>query len=138
MFAKILIINICYHDNLHALQRYTKSSFFTLLAGAPSLGKFPYSINVLPTKRCSFSVTLVWSPYVYSPCSWRSLLYRHRLRSRPKSALCASCEVLRAVRENHETKIVRSSIKVAHCAKQRNQEGRQSYFTMVFHPHHGS
>ena len=42
--------------------------FFTLLAGAPSLGKFLYSINVLRTKRCSFSVTLVWSPYAYSPC----------------------------------------------------------------------
>ena len=26
--------------------------FFTLLAGAPPLGTFPYSINVLPTKRC--------------------------------------------------------------------------------------
>ena len=49
------------------MQRYMKFFFFTLLAGAPSLGKFPYSINVLPTKRCSFSVTLVWSPYVYSP-----------------------------------------------------------------------
>ena len=50
------------------MQRYTKSYFFfTLLAGATSLGTFPYSINVLSTKRCWFSLTLVSSPYVYSP-----------------------------------------------------------------------
>ena len=57
------VINIkCYHENLHACKGNRRVHFFTLLAGAPSLGKFTYSINVLPTKRCSFSVTLV------SPC----------------------------------------------------------------------
>ena len=67
------VINIkCYHDNLHPFNSYKlwlleEYIFITLLAGAPSLGKFPYSINVLPTKRWLFSVTLVWSPYVYSP-----------------------------------------------------------------------
>ena len=70
MFVNILIINICYHDNLHACEGTEEFFFFTLLAGAPSLGKFPYSINVFPTKRCLFSVTLVWSPYVYSPCRY--------------------------------------------------------------------
>ena len=63
MLVNILIINICYHDNFHACKGTRRVLFFTLLAGAPSLGTFPYSINVLPTKRCSFSVTLVWSPY---------------------------------------------------------------------------
>ena len=66
------VINIkCYHDKLHACKginhRYLKSSFFTLLAEAPSLGKFLYSNYIPPTNRCSFSVTLVWFPYVYSP-----------------------------------------------------------------------
>ena len=51
----------CMHAKVH-------EEFFVLLAGAPSLWKFPYLINVLPTKRCSFSITLVWFPYVYSPC----------------------------------------------------------------------
>ena len=58
---------MCYHDNLHACKGTRRVLFFTLLAWAPSLGKIPYSINVLPTKRCSFSDTLVWSPYVYFP-----------------------------------------------------------------------
>ena len=40
-----------------------------VFAGASFLGKFPYSINALLTKRCSFSVTLVWSTYVCSPWS---------------------------------------------------------------------
>ena len=31
----------------------------------PSLGKFPYTIHMLPTKTYLFSVTLIWSPYVY-------------------------------------------------------------------------
>ena len=52
----------CMHAKVHE-----EFFCFTLLAGAPSLGKFPYSINVLPTKRCLFLITLVWSPYVYSP-----------------------------------------------------------------------
>ena len=67
IFVNILIINIWYRDNLHACKGTRRVLFFALLAGAPSLGTFPYSINVLPTKRCWFSVTLVWSPYVYSP-----------------------------------------------------------------------
>ena len=37
----------CMHAKVHE-----DFFLFTLLAGAPSLGKFPYSINVLPTKRC--------------------------------------------------------------------------------------
>ena len=56
----------CYHDNLHACKGTRRVHFFMLLAGAPSLRKFPYSTNVHPTKRYSFSVTLVWSPILHS------------------------------------------------------------------------
>ena len=62
----------CMHAKVHE-----DFFFFTLLAGAPSLGTFSYSINVLPTKKCWFSVTLVWSPYVYSP--WPN--YFHAVRA---------------------------------------------------------
>ena len=78
MFVNILIINICYHDNLRACKGTRRFLFFfTLLAGAPSLGTFTYSINVLPTKRCWFSVTLVWSPNVYTPWTlvWSPYVY---------------------------------------------------------------
>ena len=56
-----------YHDNLHVCKGIWWIHIFTLLSGAPSLVELPYSINELPEKKCSFSVTLVWSPYAYSP-----------------------------------------------------------------------
>ena len=52
MFVNILIINICYHDNLHACKGTRRVIFFMLLAGAPSLRNFPYSINVLIWEDC--------------------------------------------------------------------------------------
>ena len=74
------------------MQRYTKISFFTLLAEAPSLGTFPYSINVLPTKRCWFSVTLVWSPDVYSP--WLVLMKNDTELLLETPSMCQSRDLL--------------------------------------------
>ena len=82
--AKVVNVKFC-HNNLLACKginrEYPKSSFFTLLAGAPSLEKFLYSINVLPTKRCLFSDTLVRSSYVYFTWLYESVLEKHWLNN---------------------------------------------------------
>ena len=117
MFVNILIINICYRDNLDACKGTRRLLFFTLLAGAPSVGTFPYSINALLTKRCWFSVTLVWSPYVYSPwCARRKkrgmetpVLTNFKLRGiiRPSSSHQRLRYLKLRVRKYHATEFYR-------------------------------